>query len=181
MKKSLFIIVIFLSICFTIVTYADVDFDPSIYTNEELEEIISTINNYLPQSSDKSSEAEVLYDEDGVYVEFRGIYKYSSSSYIVDLYVDNTKGEEIYLSLRDGRVNRASIGFSNNGISIQDNSIYLASANFDFIIDTDDLRPYGIDTINQLDFTLNLKTGGMFGDTFLELPVSLALDVPIEE
>ena len=151
------------------------EFDPSIYSEAELYDIIDKIYAYIP----KTPEGTVLCNEQGVYVEFRGIYKYSSSSYIVNLYVDNTCGEDVYLSLRDGRVNRASIGFANNGVSIQNNSIYLASANFDMIIDNDDLEPYGISTINSVDFTLNVNKGGMFGDSIIKLPVSLTVEVPI--
>lgn len=95
--------------------------------------------------------------------------------------MDNSSGEEIYLTLRNGRVNRAKIGFSNNGITFHDDSIYLSSANFDLLIPLDDLEIYGIKNINQLDFTLRVNFDGMFGDAVVETPILLILDVPLPE
>ena len=154
---------------------ADVNFDPSVYTSDELHEIVSIINNYLP----KTPKGEVLYNEDGVYVEFRGIYKHSSSKYIVDLYIENTKGEEISFALWYFRVNRATISLGNSGDTLEDDCIYLTSANYRLIIDTSDLELYGIDTISRLDFTLVLKKGDVHGEIFVEQPFTLNLDCPL--
>lgn len=118
----------------------------------------------------------VLLDEDGVHVEFRGIEEYSSSSYIVDLYIENNTDSAIYVSIRDGLVNNYSIGFANNGNTIEAGAKYLASANFDYIIDVDDLEAYGITTIENLDFNLYISTE-MFGDVISETPVSLNVSV----
>lgn len=175
MKKFVAILTVALSLCFASVAFADVDFDPSIYTKEELIGIISTINKYLP----KTPNGQVLFEGGGVYVEFRGIHKYGYN-YTIDIYLDNSSGKEVYLDLDDPRVNRAKIPLGSNGISILDDSIYLASANYDLIIYTNDLKAYGISAIERLEFTLSLGTG-MFGDSFVELPILLLLDVPLDE
>lgn len=142
--------------------------------NLEIKKVITTVNgnNTEVQSSD------VLLNSDNIYVEFRGIEEYSSKSWIVNLYVENNRDSEIYVSLRDGQVNKFSMGFSNNGISIPAGSKYLAAPNFDLIINIDDLNDYGITNIETLDFTLRISTE-MFGDLISETPVSLEVNKPL--
>lgn len=174
MKKFVAIALVVCMLLSTCVVYA-ADFDPSKYTVEELEDIQRIIAKYLP----KTLGNQVLYDENGLYIECRGIYTYSKSSYIVDLYIDNLLGEDIYVSLRNGRANRFTISFSNNGNTIKNDSIYLASANFDYIIDTDELKKYGVTNLDRVDFDLIVKTGGMFGDIIVELPIRIDVDIPV--
>ncbi len=128
---------------------------------------------YIAPAAPQSS--EILLDENDVYVEFRGISEYSSQSWIINLYVENNRSSEIYLYLGDGQINKFSIGFSNNGISIPANSKYLASPNFDLIIDLDDLAEYGITSIETLDFYLEIRTDWV-GDTIAERPVALEIN-----
>ena len=176
MKKIVAIALVVCMLLSTCVVYA-VDFDPSKYTVEELEDIQRIIAKYLP----KTLGNQVLYDENGLYIEYRGIYIYSESSLIVDLYIDNLLGEDIYVSLWNGRANRFAINFSNNGNTIKNDSIYLASANFEYIIRVDDLMKYGVTNLDRVDFDLIVKTGGMFGDTIIELPIKIDADIPIKK
>lgn len=120
----------------------------------------------------ETSSGDVLLDSDDIYVEFRGIEEFSSESWIINLYVENNRNSEIYLSLRNGQINKFSIDFSNNGVYIHANSRYLAEPNFDLIINLEDLEAYGISTIETLDFELHISTE-MFGDLISETPVNL--------
>lgn len=178
MKKQIVVLIIVLSLCSASLSLAKADFDPSIYTKEELLEIVTIIYNYLP----KTPIGEILYDDGSVYVEFRGIEKYSTGTYIINLFVENNRGEEVYLDLSKCKANRASFGVGNGRLSIPDDSIYLTKPHFGLVINSYDLRAYGIDTINQLDFIMQLTTKDYYnGEIFAEIPITLILDAFIGE
>ena len=124
-------------------------------------------------------EGDILLDSSDVCVRFCGIADYSSSNMVINLYVENNRDTEVYLSLRDVQVNRFSVSLSNNGIYIPAGSKYLASPNFDLLLGHDDLDAYGIKSIDDLNFTLYVSTS-MFGDTIAEKPISLKIGKTIE-
>ena len=112
-----------------------------------------------------------LLDED-VYVEYRGIYEYSDQSWIINLYLENNTDCEIYLDLDDVLVNGYCISLANGNKSIPAGSKYLASTNFDYIIDTADLSAYGITEIETLAFNLRIKDDWA-GNSIYETPVNI--------
>ena len=112
-----------------------------------------------------------LLDED-VYVEYRGIYEYSDQSWIINLYLENNMDREVYLDLDDVLVNGYCISLANGNKSIPAGSKYLASTNFDYIINTEDLSAYGITEIKTLDFNLRIKDDWA-GDSIYETPVNI--------
>lgn len=114
----------------------------------------------------------ILLNADGVYAEFRGIEEDSPSSWIVNIYVENNRDSEIYFSVRENRVNGYVLGLANNGATIPAGGKYMSSPKYDFIIDTDNLREYGISQIESLDFTISVATS-FLGDTISETPVHL--------
>lgn len=157
--------------------FAEVDFDPAQYTLEELDEILRIINMYYP----KTPEGEVLYDQDGLYIEYRGIYEHSHSKWIINLYVDNATGDDKTLLLTDVRANRYNISVGNNGKTIVDDSVYLSSANYGYVIDIDDLAMYNIETLNRIDFTLGIRNGGLLGDIIADLPISINMEMTLPD
>ena len=124
-----------------------------------------TIDTNTPESG------EVILDSEDVYVEYRGIEEYSSQSWIINLYVENKRDSEIYLSLEDSLINGFNISVANNGITIPSNSKYLSGANFDLVIDVEDLESYGIAEVDAIKTELQIKTS-IFGDTIAEAEVS---------
>ena len=151
------------------------DFDPSEYTVDDLLLIDKAIWEAIP----KTPTGEVLYDDKGIYIEYKGIYEYSKSSWIVDLYIENNTEEDVYVTLMNGRCNRFDTGFSNNGNKIIADSVYRASAKYQFIIDIDDLKIYDIDHLNSVDFNLDISTAWIGGDQIANVPVKLVVDMDL--
>ena len=156
----------------------NISFDVYISTSMFGDEILSVpiilenINKeFLGEVKDEQTGKEIL-NQDDVYVEYRGIAEYSKSSWIINLYVENNRDSEIYVSLADTLVNGFSMKLSNNGINLPAHSKYLAAPNFDLIIDTEDLEAYGITSITDIKSNLQIRTS-MFGDTISETKVNL--------
>ncbi len=156
----------------------NISFDVYISTSMFGDEILSVpiilenINKeFLGEVKDEQTGKEIL-NQDDVYVEYRGIAEYSKSSWIINLYVENNRESEIYVSLADTLVNGFSMKLSNNGINLPAHSKYLAAPNFDLIIDTEDLEAYGITSITDIKSNLQIRTS-MFGDTISETEVNL--------
>lgn len=141
-----------------------------IYESPISVEIGKTVNSSV--ANEELGIHEVVLNTDGIYVEYRGIKEDSSESWILNLYVENNRDSEIYLSLRNNRINKFNVDLSNNGITIPANSKYLASPNYDLIIKTDSLAAYGITSIDELDFTLYISTS-LFGECISEADVSI--------
>ena len=57
------------------------------------------------ETTDATETSQVLLDQDGIYVEYRGIVEHSSDSWIVNLYVENNTQNDFYLSLRNVVIN----------------------------------------------------------------------------
>lgn len=154
----------------------NISFDVYISTSMFGDEILSVPNTleninmeFSGEVEEKQAGKEIL-NQDDVYVEYRGIAEYSKSSWIINLYVENNRDSEIYVSLADTLVNGFSMKLSNNGINLPAHSKYLAAPNFDLIIDTEDLEAYGISSIDTISSNLTIKTS-MFGDTISETKV----------
>ena len=183
MKKLVMMMVVMI-LASTIATYADVEFDPSQYSKEELSTIQGLISNYL-SASDENEEDEnknVWYNENGIYIEYKGIAHYSKKSWILNIYVDNSSGKEIYVDTNNVRINRFSVGLSNDGARITDGSIYMANPNFDFIIDIEDLKEYEVSAIEKIEFDLRIYEGSWItGEQIAELPITLEMYEPITE
>ena len=99
----------------------------------------------------------VLYDK-SVYVEYRGFYKESDNKLIVNLCIENNSEKEIAVSLDNFLINRYNISLGNGWCKIISHSRYLASANYDFLVDVEDLDLYHISSVEELDFTLQIGT-----------------------
>lgn len=160
---------------------------PTQNPTEAQTEIATEVTTNVPETPTEpatdASEPEdvsiVLLDSENIYVEFRGIDEYSSSSWIVNLYVENNRDSEIYLSLRDNRVNDYVIGIANNGISIPAGGRYLASPNYDLIIRLEELAEYRITTFEKMDFNLKISTS-LLGDEIVKVPVSISVGKTIK-
>ena len=161
----------------------DISFDVHV-TTEMFGDVILTTP-VLLENVDKSFDGEmqeitpgkVILNQDDIHVEYLGIEEYSSSSWIINMYVENKRDNEIYFSLSDTLINGFSFKLSNNGVTIPSHSKYLAVPNFDLIIDTDDLGAYSISSIDALTSTINIKTS-LLGDTIVKIPVDLVSSEP---
>lgn len=161
----------------------DIGFEIYVATEMFGDEIVTTpfsidnINKPVPDEVEELPVGKVLLDQDNIHVEYLGIDEYSSQSWIVNLYAENNTDNEIYLALSDTLINGFSMKLSNNGQSIPSHAKYLASPNFDLIIDTEDLDSYGIDSIETLTSTLCIKTS-MLGNIVAEVPVDISSTEP---
>lgn len=140
-----------------------------------------TVSVSTPRPTEKPVEIPLLEMND-VYVEYRGIFEYSSQSWIVNLYIENNRNTEIYVDLDDFLVNGYYVPLRNNNNSITASSKYLAGPSFQYIINTDLLNQYGIKTIESIEFVLKIKEGWV-GDSFYEAKVALKMNktVPIND
>ena len=124
-------------------------------------------------TEDTSQDAsQVLVDQDGILVEYRGIEEYSSESWIINLYVENNTENDFYLSLDNTLINGNLVPISNNGINIQAGSKYLSEPNFELVIDTDNLAEYGITEVSDISFDVDVRTD-IFGDEILNIPAEI--------
>ena len=123
-------------------------------------------------NEENANDSTSLVDQDGIYVEYRGISEYSDSSWIINLYVENNRDTDFYLSLRNVLINGYKVSISNNGGNIQAGSKYLSEPNFDLVLDTDNLTAYGICKIDNISFDVYISTS-MFGDEILSVPIIL--------
>ena len=161
----------------------DVSFDVRVATEMFGDELLTTsvllenINKSFDGEIQEITPGKVVLNQDNMYVEYLGIDEYSSQSWIINMYVENNRDNEIYFSLSDTLINGFSFKLSNNGVTIPAHSKYLASPNFDLIIDTEDLEAYGVDSIETLASTLSIRTS-MLGDTIAEIPVDLSSAEP---
>lgn len=128
--------------------------------------------------SQKKQESIVLIDEKDIYIEYRGIDKYSSDVWIINLYVENNSESDINIGLIDELVNKSSIGFSNSSATIPANSNYLSVPNFDMLIPIEDLPAYEITHIDNIKFNLNVSEGDTY-ESILNVPVTLDIDMDI--
>lgn len=126
-------------------------------------------------SETPADNSEIILDENDILVKYTGIKEYSADSWIVNVSVENNRDSSIYFQLRDIQINSFSLDLSNNGITIPAHSKYIAFPNFNLIIDVDDLDSYGITSIDDLDFTVDISTS-FIGEKICEVPFSTTLN-----
>lgn len=155
---------------------AETVFDPSQYTEEELREIDTLIHMHLT----KTEEGTVLYDENGIYVEYRGLYQEPYDDGIgVNLFIQNNSGKYLTFDLQDyTAVNKATMAFW-NGINIwlHDGIMHMTKPHNEWYLNFDDLKEWGFTTIQSIDFTIYVCDEDWI--TYCSIPVSLTLDYPI--
>lgn len=129
--------------------------------------------------SDIKEETQVVIDNSDILVEYRGITEFSSDSWIVNLYIENRSGKELYVDADDVLINNYNVRLANNNESIPAGSKFLAQPNFKYIIDTNELAEYGIEKMTDINFTLKVKEEWS-GDSIYEENVfsSLSKTVP---
>ena len=122
----------------------------------------------------------VMLDQDGIYVEYRGFEKYSTHSYVINLYIENNRDTSFYFSLGNTMLNDYLITVANNGIEIPAHSKYMTLPQFDLVIDVDDMNACGITTLYSLRTTLEIETERN-GDMICSMPVGLETAAAPEE
>ena len=169
---SLLISTIVLS-CLT--AFAEVDFDASQYTTEELQEIISKARTYIPITS----EADVLYDQDGIYIEYHGLeYDSTFNNTMLNILIRNNTGYDLIFKLDGINLNNAKVSTSNGRIEVENNTLFLTAPNYSMLIDTDDLAAYGFDTISSIDAPLEYysEDGEIYGKMNLHADIDYQLN-----
>ena len=164
---------------FCTMAYAETAFDPAQYTEEELREIDTLIHMHLS----KTEEGTVLYDDNGIYIEYRGLYKCSYSRDIgINLFIQNNSGKPfLYYLATDEYVNKAYMDFRGAGIyEIHDGTMLMTKTVDQFLIRFDALKEWGVTTIQNIEFTIDFTVlVGNWRETYCTVPVSLTLDYPI--
>lgn len=131
------------------------------------------------ETTDTSSSDEALLDSDDVKVEFKGIEDDDSGFLIVNLYVENNRDSNIYISANDSQINGYSVFISDSG-SIAAGGKYLAKPNYGFLIDLENLKDYNIETIESIKFSLCVADYDS-GDTIVEKPVTLTVNKTVTD
>ena len=143
-------------------------FDPSKYTVEELYEILTQINLYLP-----AAEGDVvLFEQGGIQICYRNV-KVSSSFWRINFMVINDSDVPVSFSLNKLRGNRMTLDVWDNGYTIEPDSVYLSAPNNDFGLQVSAMKEYGIETLVTLDFDLSVY----FSETKERITVPVHLDV----
>lgn len=169
----------------TTTTYS-VEIDGKTYYADSEEEIDQIIQNHLWDDSSEATATQskeeihidasagdvVIYDKDGLYIEYRGLVQASDKKAQLSLYFDNMTGEDLFISLDNLRLNRNNFSAGNTAIELLDDTSYLVGPNYNNVIDIDDLKAYGITSIESVAFELEVHTGGWAGKDVLFLSVS---------
>lgn len=150
------------------------DFSKKLLLKESLDEAKSSKNH----SERKVTNEYTIINEKGFYVEYRGLWKKSDESYIVNLYVENNSDDEICVSISNFLVNKYNLSLANNWSTIVPNSRYLASANYNFVLSIKNLKQYQIDEIDELDICVSIHTEFIVGDLITEKTRHIILDKP---
>lgn len=171
MKKLLCVMLIFAALGVT--AFADTTFDASLYTKEELREILTQIYLQIP-----ASEGDVLlFDQDGIQVVYCNI-KATGSFWRINLMVTNNTDNSVSVSVNKLKGNRAQLGIWDNGNTVDGQSVYLSAPNNDFGIERSAMLEYGIETLKTLDF--ELKIYFTESKESVTVPVHLDVDYPVK-
>ena len=136
------------------------------------------------KNSQKEDISEVIYDKDGIYIEYRGIYYDSrdgwiSSDWMINLYIENNTSEDINTIISGLVCNgKYSLNMSNGLNTISTNTVFLSSAKYSNIIDTDELKKYGVNHLDTVDVTLEIKKDS-FKTEIATIPLSLVVDLDL--
>ena len=98
-----------------------------------------------------------LIDEDGYYVEYRGIEE-SEDEYIINLYMENNADEDLNYVFDETSINGFDIIVRNSYIKIPSKSKHLTIPNYEMIIDKEDLAAYNIDEIEDISCTFKVMS-----------------------
>lgn len=150
------------------------DFSKKILLKELLDEAKLSKNH----SERKVTNESTIINEKDFYVEYRGIWKHSDKSYVVNLYVENNSDDEICVTISNFLVNKYKVSLANNWPKIVPNSRYLASANYNFVLNVEDLEQYQIDEIDELDICVSIHTKFVVGDLITKKTRHIILDKP---
>lgn len=140
------------------------------------EKVSSTLSKDVPNSTGetKISNGQILLENDDVLVSYCGISKYSDTSWILDLYMENKSDTEKYLDIDDLLINGYSIGIANGNYAVPPHCKFFSLPNFQYIIEVEDLEAYDISNIETIDFLLNI-TNEWVGNAIYSVPVNLVL------
>lgn len=124
----------------------------------------------------------VLADRNDVYVEFRGLDPYDTYCDIINLYVENRRSTQIWVTLNNVCVNQCTIELHNAPVSIAAGSKFLAVPTYSFLIIEEQLRQYGIESAETLEFDLEVYGNNLFTDELFKTRVKLNLkeEVPVQ-
>ena len=173
--KKIVLIVFFLATCLLLPISScnsETDFDPSQYTDTELIEILSKINLYFSKKS--IQEGDVLYDDNGVYIEYRGLVQINSNTYYLKIFARNETDKPIELYMNDAFVDRAKLEIANTYERIEQNSLFISTNSY--YLKTKVLADYGIDHGKYLEcrFTIHIYSGDITDKINLYLSVDLS-------
>lgn len=157
------------------VASAETAFDPTQYTEEEL----SGIDNLIHMHQAKTEEGTVLYDENGIYVEYRGLYPEELGSGVaVNVLIQNNSGKKLSFEPWGATVNKATMAFGNSmNFWLNDGTMHLTKTEREWYMDYDDLAEWEFTTIESLEFNINVYEEGF--NFLFSIPVSLTEDYAI--
>ena len=127
-----------------------------------------------PQEERQVLGTELINNED-FYVEFRGLDEYSTHSMVLNLYVENKRDSQVYIKIKNYRLNAFTMDLSNNGCDIPANSKYLSFPSFDFVLSKEKLEGFGIAEFESLDFDIEFYTarnGSLISRTPVHVDIS---------
>lgn len=154
------------------VCFAETTFNLSEYTDEELQEILAKINLHFSETSVKAG--DILYDANGLYIEYRGLEKPYSHGYVLKIFVRNDTNEKVSLKLSSAFVDRATLTRSNSSASIDPNSLFVSTTGSTyFILYTDVLADYGIDHGKYLECSFSISSESIKDAFDLNLSVDM--------
>lgn len=170
MKRLFFALLAACLLASAAVGFAEVDFDPSQYTDDELREIVAIINRHL--SDNATQEGAVLIDSDDVYIEYRGLETHAVG-YFVEIYIRNDTNEPLWLRLNNASLDGAQLSCGNSSVEIKPHSQYLSSTGSNsFILNMRDVKAYGITHGTNLKCYFTFY-GGAKGSFDLDLAVDI--------
>lgn len=172
MKKTFALLLVLTTLC--TMAYAETAFDPSQYTEEELREIDTLIHMHLT----KTEEGTVLYDENGIYVEFKGLYLDPYHDAIgVNVLVQNNSGKYLSFEIWDTTVNKATMWFWNaTNFWLHDGTMHMTKPE-QWLVPFENLADWEFTTIHSIDFTISVQDENW--NEYCRIPVSLTLEYPI--
>lgn len=150
------------------------DFSKKVLLKEPSDEMELSKNHSEKRVTNKNT----IINEKDFYVEYRGIWKHSDESYVVNLYVENNSDDKICVTISNFLVNKYNLSLANNWSTIVSNSRYLASANYNFVLDVENLEQYQIDEIDELDICVSIYTEFLVGDLITKKTRHIILDEP---
>ena len=121
----------------------------------------------------------LIYDSDGLLVEYTGLTEYSDHSLLIGVRIENTTGKELSIDFQKCLINQSNIGLGNSIAIVPSDSNYLVGPNFNFVITIDDLRQYEISTITSLSFDFVSYADEDYSSPYLSFPVTIEENYPL--